>query len=328
MVSSPLGIAHTRFRRIADYLEPEDLLVVNTSPTIAAAVPGTREGWLYQASDPQVVVHFSGPAGHGQWVVELRDAELQRLSDGCVGERIRLPHGATLTLKSAWPDRTLHSGSRLWLAELGAESGVASYLRREGRAIAYDHVTGTWPLSDYQTIFAKDSGADQPGSAEMASAGRPFSHRVVADLKSRGIRIAPLLLHTGVSSLEAGERPLPERYDVPATTAQLVNATRARGGRVIATGTTVTRALETVAAPDGTVTAGCGITDLVIDAQRPVRVVNGLITGWHEPEASHLLLLEAVAGADLVAHTYAAAVDPANGGYLWHEFGDSCLLLP
>jgi S-adenosylmethionine:tRNA ribosyltransferase-isomerase len=316
MVSSPLGIAHTQFRRIADYLEPGDLLVVNTSATIAAAVPGSR-------ADSAVFVHFSGPAARGHWVVELRDSALHRVSDACAGERIQLPHGATLTLDSGWPDRSQRSGSRLWLAKLAIESGVADYLQREGRAIAYDHVQGSWPLSDYQTVFA-----GVPGSAEMASAGRPFSERVIADLETRGIGIAPLVLHTGVSSLEAGERPLPEHYEVPAATARRVNEARARGGRIIATGTTVTRALETVAAPDGTVRAGCGITDLVIDSQRPPRVVNGLITGWHEPEASHLLLLEAVAGEALVARSYAAATDPANGGYLWHEFGDSCLLLP
>jgi S-adenosylmethionine:tRNA ribosyltransferase-isomerase len=319
MVSSPLGMAHSEFRRLGDYLEPGDLLVVNTSATIAAAVPGKRPG----SATPDVVVHFSGPARNGLWVIELRDAARHRVNDGRCGERIQLPQGVTLTLTSAWPDRGQSEGSRLWLAEVPVESGVTGYLRREGRAIAYDHILGRWPLSDYQTIFAQ-----HPGSAEMASAGRPFSTRLVADLQSRGIGIAPLLLHTGVSSLEAGERPLPERYEVSAATAHRVNTTKARGGRIIAVGTTATRALETVTDLDGTVHSGCGITDLVIDRQRPPRVVNGLITGWHEPEASHLLLLEAVAGQTLVARTYEAALDPANGGYLWHEFGDSCLLLP
>ena len=136
--------------------------------------------------------------------------------------------------------------------------------------------------------------------------------------------MAPLVLHTGVASLEAGEEPLAERYRVPATTAEAVNATRAAGARVVAVGTTVTRALEAVAA-NGTVRAGTGWTDLVLGPDRPAQVVDGLVTGWHEPEASHLLLLEAVAGRDLVARAYAAAL---ARGYLWHEFGDSCLLLP
>jgi S-adenosylmethionine:tRNA ribosyltransferase-isomerase len=170
--------------------------------------------------------------------------------------------------------------------------------------------------------------ADVPnefGSAEMPSAARPFSSAVLGGLRSRGVAVAEIVLHTGVSSLEADEVPLPERYRVPAATADAVNATRAAGGRVIAVGTTATRALETVADPTGRVHAGTGWTDLVLGPRRPTRVVNGLITGWHEPEASHLLLLEAVAGARLVGRAYAAAVDC---GYRWHEFGDSCLLLP
>ncbi len=134
-----------------------------------------------------------------------------------------------------------------------------------------------------------------------------------------------MTLHTGVASLEAGEEPLPERYRVPATTAAAVNATRAAGGRIVAVGTTVTRALETVAGPDGAVRVGAGWTELVLGPDRPARVVDGLVTGWHEPAASHLLLLDAVAGPDLVRRAYAAALDR---GYLWHEFGDSCLLLP
>ena len=150
----------------------------------------------------------------------------------------------------------------------------------------------------------------------------------MADLHTRGIAVAPLTLHTGLSSLEADERPLPERYDVPAATARRVNATRARGGRIVAVGTTVTRALETVTTSDGEVRDGHGITDLVTGPERPPRAVNGLITGWHEPQASHLLLLEAVAKTDPVDRAYRAAIDPANGGYLWHEFGDSCLFLP
>jgi S-adenosylmethionine:tRNA ribosyltransferase-isomerase len=137
--------------------------------------------------------------------------------------------------------------------------------------------------------------------------------------------VAPVTLHTGVSSPEAGEAPAPERYTVPQRTADLVNLTRRAGGRVIATGTTVTRALETVADTSGSVSSGHGWTHLVLGPDRPVRVVDGLITGWHAPGASHLLLLEAVAGADLVSSAYEQAI---LQGYLWHEFGDSSLLLP
>ncbi len=315
---APGRITHTRFRSIAEHLRPGDLIVVNTSATVAAAIDGRRG-----SGGEQVTVHFSGPASADRWIVELRNQRLGRVGDGIAGERITLPRGVTLTLARAWPNSLQRSGSRLWEAEIAVESGVSSYLSHEGRPITYDHVHGRWPLSDYQTIFA-----EHPGSAEMASASRPFSLRVVADLWRAGIGIAPLLLHTGVSSLEADELPLPERYQVPVETARRVNATSAAGGRTIAAGTTVTRALETVAEPDGSVHEGAGITDVVIGPDRPPRVVGGLLTGWHEPEASHLLMLEAVAGRDLVGHAYAEALDPRNGGYRWHEFGDSCLLLP
>ncbi len=214
-------------------------------------------------------------------------------------------------------------GSRLWLAAFELPEGVESYLTRHGRPISYGYVPQEWPLATYQTVFARP-GPDGLASAEMPSAGRPFDDRLVTDLVTSGIVVAPITLHTGVSSLEAGEGPLPERYDVPATTARLVNQTREAGGRIVAVGTTVTRALETVADLNGRVTAGSGWTDLVLGPDRPARVVNGLVTGWHDPQASHLLLLEAVAGAALVQQAYAEAVD---AGYLWHEFGDSALLL-
>ena len=177
-----------------------------------------------------------------------------------------------------------------------------------------------WPIDAYQTVFALE-----PGSAEMPSAGRPFTTGLVTALVARGILVAPLTLHTGVSSPELGEPPFPERYRVPETTARLVNAVHEWGGRVIAVGTTVVRALESVADPDGTVSGGSGQTALVVTPERGLRTVDGLLTGWHEPEASHLLMLEAAAGPELLDRSYRAA---AERGYLWHEFGDIHLVLP
>jgi S-adenosylmethionine:tRNA ribosyltransferase-isomerase len=197
---------------------------------------------------------------------------------------------------------------------------VPAYLARHGRPIAYSYVPADWPLATYQTVFGRE-----PGSAEMPSAGRPFTEALVTGLVAAGIAVAPVTLHTGVSSLEPGDPPLPERYRVPAATARLVGHTRRHGGRVVAVGTTVTRALETVAGVDGTLRAGDGWTELVLGPARPARVVDGLDTGWHEPGASHLQLLEAVAGPRLVASAYDEA---RAAGYLWHELGDSALLLP
>lgn len=159
----------------------------------------------------------------------------------------------------------------------------------------------------------------------MPSAGRPFTTGLVTELVARGVLIAPVTLHAGVSSLERGEAPYPEPYRVPATTARLVNAVHGWGGRVVAVGTTVVRALETVAGPDGAVHAGEGSTSLVVTPERGLRATDGLITGWHESDSSHLELLEAAAGPDLLERCYRAA---RAQGYLGHEFGDLNLILP
>ncbi len=307
MVASPDRLVHSRFRSFASFLSPGDLLVVNTSATLPAALDCRR------ADGSGVVVHVSTSYDDGTWVVELRPPGAAKgpVTDARAGERIDLPGGGQLVLLQ----RHL-GGHRLWRAS--SELGLTGVLARHGRPITYSYIQGRWPLACYQTVFGVE-----PGSAEMASAARPFSPQVVTDLATRGITVAPVLLHTGVSSPEVGEPPQPERFVVPASTAALVRHTRDQGGRVVAVGTTVTRALETAADARGQVWAGHGWTDLVLGRTRPARVVNGLVTGWHPPGASHLQLLEAVAGPDLVHAAYAAAA-----GYRWHEFGDSCLLLP
>jgi S-adenosylmethionine:tRNA ribosyltransferase-isomerase len=313
-------LRHLRFRDLPRTLRRGDLVVVNTSDTEPAAIDGRR------LDGRAVVLHVSGPvpgAETGEVVVELRTPDGRRIRDARAGDRIRLPGDETATLVAGHPDPELDTGSRLWRARIPTAGGGYGWLRAVGHPIRYSYLRGRWPLAAYRTVFARTDG--EFGSAEMPSAARPFSPRVVSGLAERGVRVAELVLHTGVSSLEADEVPLPERYRVSAATAAAVNATRAAGGRVIAVGTTVTRALETVADPTGRVSPGAGWTDLVLGPDRPARVVQGLVTGWHEPEASHLLLLEAVAGPRLVGRAYAAAVDR---GYRWHEFGDSCLLLP
>lgn len=194
------------------------------------------------------------------------------------------------------------------------------WLARHGRPITYGYLRSRPPLTDYQTVFARE-----PGSAEMPSAGRPFTSPLVLRLALRGIPVVPITLHAGVSSPELHEPPLPERFDVPAGTAHLVEATRAAGGRIVAVGTTVTRALESAVDARGRVRPSRGWTSLVLGPDRPARVVTGLVSGLHAPEASHLLLLESVAGPELVQATYEQAVAQQ---YLWHEFGDSTLLLP
>jgi S-adenosylmethionine:tRNA ribosyltransferase-isomerase len=301
---------HARFLDLPRFLRPGDLLVVNESATLPAALSAVRE------DGTEVGLHLSTPepyaAATGRWIVELR-RDGARVRDGRAGERLALAGGGRAELVAPYL-----SAGRLWIAALDLPVPVHDHLDRHGAPIRYAHQRRDRPLADHQTIFAR-----VPGSAETPSAGRPFTPRVLARL-GVGIGVAPLVLHTGVSSQERGERPYPERFDVPARTAARVNAARAAGGRVIAVGTTVTRALETAASADGRVTPASGWTSLTITPERGVRAVDGLITGWHEPDASHLLLLEAVAGRELVERSYSAAV---AAGYRWHEFGDSHLLL-
>jgi S-adenosylmethionine:tRNA ribosyltransferase-isomerase len=265
----------------------------------------------------RVHVATRAPQLDERWrVVELRSPDGSRPARGRAGETIELAGGAAdLELVAPYA-----SGSRLMLAQLGAGApDIYELLQRHGEPIRYGYVPHAWPLADYQNVYAVT-----PGSAEMPSAGRPFTAELVTALVAGGIAVAPITLHTGVSSPERHEPPFPEQYAIPELTARLVNGTRAAGGRVIAVGTTVVRALETVADDRGAVAAGEGWTGLVIEPDRGVRAVDGLITGWHEPEASHLLMLEAIAGDDLLQRSYASAL---RNGYLWHEFGDSHLIL-
>ena len=312
LVARSGGVEHARFPALGTFLAPGDLLVVNTSGTLAAAIDGTRH------DGRPVTVHFATALDDASWVVEVRPAGRATgpVPDSRVGDAITLPAGVRLALVRPRPS----GQARLWQATTDVDGGVLAYLERHGRPIRYSYVPVPLPLADYQTVFARE-----PGSAEMPSAGRPFTAELVTDLVTRGIGIAPVTLHTGVSSQEAGEPPQPERYAVPEATARAVNMTRAWGGRVVAVGTTATRAVESAADGPGVARGRSGWTDLVLGQDRPALVVNGLITGWHAPGASHLDLLAAVAGADLVDRAYSEAV---RARYLWHEFGDSCLLLP
>jgi S-adenosylmethionine:tRNA ribosyltransferase-isomerase len=312
-------IVHACFRDLPEFLDAGDLLVINVSATLAAAIPARRaDGTAFQ-------LRLSTPAlrspGESWWVVELRSANgASPFGDARVGERFLLPAGASAEIEAPAPFTSAAGSRRLWLARLDLPEPLEGYLRRHGRPIRYGYVPREWPLESYQNVYALE-----PGSAEMPSAGRPFTPELVTRLVARGVLIAPLTLHTGVSSPERGEAPYPERYRVPASTARLVNAVRGWGGRIVAVGTTVVRALETVAEPDGTVATGEGWTNLVVTPERGLWAVDGLLTGWHEPEASHLQMLRAATPDELLERSYDAALEH---GYLWHEFGDSQLILP
>ncbi len=314
LVARPEHVEHVRVRDLPEQLTPGDLVVVNTSATLPAALTarmGRRE----------VDVHVSTVLDDGDWVVEVRRPDRTGPERG-VHHRVSLllDGGLRLRLREPYPDPSAPTPSRLWRAEATPTVDPAAHLGRYGRPVVYGHLSRRQPLADYQTVYATE-----PGSAEMPSAGRPFTAALLVRLMARGVPVVPVVLHAGVSSPELHEPPTPERFAVPEVTARLVASTRAAGHRVVAVGTTVVRALESATDPDGSVRAARGWTDLVLGPDRPPRAVTGLLTGLHEPGASHLLLLEAVAGPRLVATAYDAAVAEA---YLWHEFGDSTLLLP
>jgi S-adenosylmethionine:tRNA ribosyltransferase-isomerase len=303
-------IVHSRFADLPQFLAPGDLLVLNTSATLPAALPATR------ADGTALELRLSTPAQRRDherfWIVELRNGD-EPFGEVEIGERLALPAGASAEILAAY------LGVRLWLARLELPRPLAAYLSEHGHAIRYRYVPFGWPLAVYQNVYAVE-----PGSAEMASAGRPFTTGLLTRLVAGGVLIAPLTLHTGVSSLDRHEHPYPERFRVPLPTARLVNAVHAWGGRVIATGTTVVRALETVSQPDGTVAPGEGWTSLVVTAERGLWTIDGLLTGMHDSESSHLELLRAAAGGRLLARSYEAALEH---DYRWHEFGDSHLIL-
>jgi S-adenosylmethionine:tRNA ribosyltransferase-isomerase len=302
-------ITEGQFCDLPRWLRPGDAVVVNTSRTIPAAVDA------HNGQGDEVRVHFSAPADQARWSVELRtpDGNGSKPGPDLEPQTLHLPGGAALELLS----RQTRS-PRLWLASPTGFGDVYQYLAAYGSPIRYAS-TGWWPLSDYQTIFAT-----HPGSAEMPSAGRPFTTELVTRLVAGGVVMLPIVLHTGVSSFEEGEVPGDERYVVPAATARIVNTIRKNGGRIIAVGTTVVRALETVTDATGKLHPGYGVTDVLVTPERPPMTVDGLVTGWHEPRSSHMRLLEAVAGRKLLERCYTKAL---AAGYRWHEFGDSLLIV-
>ncbi len=305
-------VVHTTFAALPDALQRGDVLVVNSSATIPAAI------WATRPDGELIRVHLSTEMPGGFWLVEVRRPSgitTVPCPDDLTGVDLGLSGGGHLTVLDRLP-----GSQRLWLASVHLGAPVVDYLRAHGEPIRYRHAPGPWPIDAYQQIFGIE-----PGSAEMPSAARPFTAEVVLALVHRGVTIETILLHAGVSSLEAHEMPYPERYRVPGPTAAHLNAVHRAGGRIVAVGTTVVRALETVTDRQGTVHPGAGWTDVVVTPQGGVRAVDGLVTGWHEPEASHLLMLEAIAGRAPLERAYAAA---RREGYRWHEFGDSHLLLP
>jgi S-adenosylmethionine:tRNA ribosyltransferase-isomerase len=312
MVADRTGgkIRHSVFWRIGELLDPGDVLVVNVSGVVPASLEGIS------AETGRVRLHLSSPVAGDVWTVE------PRIPAGIGSERWAEFPGGEVTLPGGGRAHFLVRDARsprLWLTELTGLGDILAYLHSHGQPIRYSHSDGAWPLSDYQTVYAVE-----PGSAEMPSAGRPFTAELITSLVASGIVVAPVVLHSGVASFEAGELPDAERFRVSESTARLVNQARAAGGRAIAVGTTAARALETVTDSSGVVHPGRGVTDHLVTSETGVKGVDGLVTGWHDAGATHLDLVSAVSGWELLDECYRQA---AAAGYRAHEFGDSLLVL-
>ena len=306
-----------RFDALGTFLAPGDLIVVNTSATVPAALDGRLPD-----GEP-IVVHLSGELPGGVALVEVRrpsdgtTVPLRLDLDGTTAAvAIDLFGGGRVQLLTPFADST-----RLWVAKLD-DHAVGRPSTSRGTAVRSGTATcrTPWPIDAYQTVFA-----DEPGSAEMPSASRPFTPELVTALVTRGIHFAPLLLHTGVSSLEGGERPYPERYRVPRDTAAMINAVRADGGHVVAAGTTVVRALATVTDDHGVVHPGRGLDRRRGDpGRRRCPRSTACSPAGTSPSRPTSGCCEAFADHDVLADAYATALDL---GYRWHEFGDSHLIL-
>jgi S-adenosylmethionine:tRNA ribosyltransferase-isomerase len=313
-------VAHARFRDLPNFLDAGDVLVINTSGTLSAALGATR------ADGAPLELHLSTRLPADLWIVEVRRPTGNASApfhEASAGEALSLPGGAAAVLHTPYRADLRDAQTipvRLWVATLHLPVPLHEYLSEYGFPIRYGYVREPWPLSYYQTVYATEAG-----SAEMPSAGRAFTPDLITRLVARGAQFAPLILHTGVSSLEDHEPPYEEFYRVPLETARVVNAAKAAGRRVIAVGTTAVRALETVTDDERIAHPGEGWTRLVVTPQRGLRAVNALLTGLHEPQSTHLLMLEALADAEHLRLAYNEAL---RRGYLWHEFGDLHLILP
>lgn len=310
------GVAeHTTFAYLDRYLRPGDVLVINTSATqpsaLPVALPDGRRG----------IIHLSTRVNEEQWLLEIREVvknKTHRWKEGHEGMTFLLPERGSITLtKRFYEDREL---LHLWVAEFHTSQPPERYLAEHALPIKYENLNQHYPLEYYQTFFSF-----HPGSSEMPSAGRGFTQRLVERLLEKGIVFAPILLHTGVSSLEENEAPYPEYLEISPVSAAAINVAKARGKRIVAVGTTAVRAVESAVNTKGKVIPYHGYTDLYIDEDYDMKIVNGLLTGFHEPKASHLHMLQAVAGFEHIDTAYQTAI---ASNYYWHQFGDLHLIMP
>jgi S-adenosylmethionine:tRNA ribosyltransferase-isomerase len=311
-------IEHTRFDKIDNYLRAGDLLVFNSSRTLPASLRGCE---CSATHGPCMEVRLAERLPDGSWLALLICEQGDPFGCGLrAGMEIQFAEGLAATVVKR--DNNIPRLWKLHFSISGTE--LVDLIYRLGKPIRYEYISASLDLDYYQTVYAT-----QPGSAEMPSAGRAFTWKLLLELKRRGIDSAYVVLHTGLSSymddeLDRTHPASEEEYFVSRVTAEKIDRALKNGGRVIAVGTTVVRALEAVADSVGRVTEAHGYTRLKVDSQHRLKVVDGLLTGLHEPEASHLDLLRAFLSAEQIRVAYREAIARK---YLWHEFGDLNLIL-
>jgi S-adenosylmethionine:tRNA ribosyltransferase-isomerase len=309
-------IYHSDFRQLGKFLQPGDLLVFNSSRTLPASILGHEA-----LTGTQIEVRLAEHLPDDSWLALLVCPRGEPFACG-LREGITINFALGLRTKVGNRSERIPRLWRITFSKSGTE--LMSLLYRLGKPIRYEHTSLHWDLDYYQNIYSRE-----PGSAEMPSAGRPFTWKALFDLKKQGIRMAYVVLHAGLSSyldddLDAKHPISEEEYFISPSAAEEVNVAHERGKRVIAVGTTVVRALETVTDETGTLHPGHGYTQLRITSDHPLRTVDALLTGLHEPEASHLDLLSAFVSPQLIQDAYEQAI---RLGYLWHEFGDLNLII-
>jgi S-adenosylmethionine:tRNA ribosyltransferase-isomerase len=309
-------VIHTRFDRITEFLDPGDLLVFNSSRTLPATLAGTVRHLQWP-----VEVRLAESLPDGTWLALL--IQSPQRAENVITKGLILEFAQDLRCEVLERDPRIPPLWKLRFSKSGTEFLDSVY--RIGQPVRYRYLSAPWRLSYYQNVYAL-----QPGAAEMPSAGRAFTWRLLLQLRHRGVETAAITLHAGLSSyldndLDRQHLASEEEYWISEEAAAKIRRAKNSDRRIVAVGTTVVRALESIAAECGGEVNGCHrYTQLRVTADYRLQVVNGLLTGLHEPEASHLDLLAAFVSPPTL---YAAYSEAIRQRYLWHEFGDLNLIL-
>ena len=311
---------------LIDQFKAGDVIVANGAATLPASFQGTHansgtkiELRLAQNLNRSIeeYARWRGVIfGEGDWRLPTEDrTEIAPVS---IGDQLVFSHGLEAEI-TAVSDK---SGRLVDIKFLSAEADLLNQFYQAGRLIQYSYHQDALDLWDGQTIFA-----GKPIALEAPSASFPLTWETMMRLQEIGAQAVYLFHAAGISSTGDAELdkllPLPEPYEIPKATAEIINKAKKEQRRIIALGTSVTRALESAALEDQTVQAGRGIATLRLSPTYERKVVSGLLSGMHEDGASHLELLQSFAPEKLINTAYHHA---KKLGYLWHEYGDSCLI--